>query len=259
MKSLVYSLLLFIGINHDLQAQTMSQSFGTTSVSLPGQSANTTVMLTGGNYFQKQNLENNNNIGLPGYTAQDEIDNDAYLSKDWVKGSVTATDRNIYGADLVFMYDKINGNLYFRKPDSAVVMQADMDKIISFNLLTDKPHVFIKSDFFAGADKNKFYEVLVLNDKNYSLFKFTKREYQQSNDNKAAQAITQSLTSGAYQDKTTYFLYYNSVLKPVELRKAAFLDAMVIKKDKADLYCQNHKGKFNEDYVIKMLNEINQQ
>ena len=260
MKSLVYTLLFFTAINFKLHAQTMSQMFGNTVAFAPvagRPGENVTAQLTGGNYFQKQNIENNNNIGLPGYTSNDAVDENAYFSKEWVKGSVTATDHNTYGSDLVFMYDKISGNLYFRKPDSAIVMQADMDKIVLFYLFTDKPHVFVKSDYFPGADKNHFYEVLVLNDNKYSLFKFTRRVYETSSDNKARQALTEDMTSGSYQDKTSYFLYSNSSLKEVELRKNNFLNAMDADKDKVEQYIHTHKGNFNEEYVAKMLVDLN--
>src|SRR5436189_4240503 len=153
MKSCI-SLLFAIGLYFNLQAQTMSQSFGTvgTYVDVSTNPHEHLTAQSGGNFFQKRNIENNNDLGLPSYASTAE-NVDAYYTKDWVKGSVTTTDHITYDSNLVFMYDKINSKLYFRNPDSSTVMEADITKIISFSLITDKPYLFVKSDFFKGAEK----------------------------------------------------------------------------------------------------------
>ena len=99
--------------------------------------------------------------------------------------------------------------------------------------------------------------MLVLDEKKYSLFKLTRTEFQHTQTSAASQAMTESISPGKYVDNATYFLYANSVLQPVELKKKNFVKAMNADVDKAQKYVDENKGNFNESYVIQMLNTLN--
>ena len=225
---------------------------------------NADAQVTGGNAFQTQNIYtgyavSGNDIVLPVYKGNSDVIGSPFFSKDWVKGSVTTTDKNTFSDNLVFIYDKTENNLYFKNIDSNKIMKADISKISAFNLITDKPHTFIKGDFIDKDYSNKFFEVLVLDEKKYSLFKLTQTHYQQTEVSKASQAMTESISPGKYVDDVTYFLFSNNVLQPVELKKKFFINDMNKDADKTEAYLSKNKGNFNESYVILMLNAINAQ
>ena len=221
-----------------------------------------TIAQVSGNAFQTQNIYtgyaiSGNDVVLPVYKGGSDVQGSPFFSKDWVKGSVTTTDKNTYSDKLVFMYDKTNNNLYVKNTDSDKILKADISKILAFNLVTDKPRTFIKSDLVNKDYTGKFFEVLVLDEKKYSLFKLTQTHYQQTEVSKASQAMTESISPGKYVDNVTYFLLANNVLQPVELKKKIFIKAIGTDADKAEAYTQENKGNFNESYVIAMLNAIN--
>ena len=108
---------------------------------------------------------------LPSYGLNSEGASNTYFSKDWVKGSVTTTDNQTYSEGLVFMFDKVGRQLYFKNVDSATVMQADMSKVSLFSLITDKQHIFIKGDLLNKDFSGEIFEMLVLDEKKFSLLK----------------------------------------------------------------------------------------
>ncbi len=225
---------------------------------------NINAQVTGGNAFQTQSIYtgyalSGNDVMLPVFKGGSDIQGSPFFSKDWVKGAVTTTDKNTYSENLVFMYDKTDNTLYVKNIDSDKILKADISKISSFSLITDKQHTFIKGDLVDRDYTGKFFEVLVLDEKKYSLFKLTRTEFQHTQSSAASQAMTQSITPGKYVDNVTYFLYANSVLQPVELKKKMFIKAISADGDKAQLYINTNKGNFDESYVVSMLNALNVQ
>ena len=258
MKYLFIAFLFAANFHSFLRAQTMSQSFGNTSIYVAGSSPFSTIQLTGGNYFQKSNLVNNNDVVLPSYAPRGEGAINTFFSQDWVEGSVTTTDRQTYSDGLVFMFDKVGRQLYFKKADSATIMEADMNKISLFSLITDKQHVFIKGELLNKNFSGDIFEILVLDETKFSLLKTILSVYQQPSGNSAAQAMTQTLSAGNYADNPVYYVYNANTLQQTELKKKNFLKALGPDELKAELYTQNHHGNFNEAYAVNLLTYINQ-
>ena len=138
-------------------------------------------------------------------------------------------------------------------------MEADESKIYSFSLITDKAHLFMRGDLFSRDYTGKFFEVLVFNDKKYSFLKYTTTSFEPSVTIKASQTMTQSFSTGKYVDKINYFLFYNNILQPVELKKKTFPKALdSTAYDKAEFYIKNNNSNFNELYVTRLLETINE-
>lgn len=216
------------------------------------------------NAFQYQNTYtgyavNGNDIVLPITRGGSDYGGKPYFSKDWVSGSVTTTDKNTFSDKLVFLYDKVNSTLYFKSKDSNTLMKADMSKISSFILSTDKPHTFINGNLIGNAYNGKFFEVLLLDENKYSLFKLTDTHFEHTQTSKASQALTESLSTGNYIDHVTYYIFYKNILQPVELKKKLFPKFMNADADKAEAYMKTNNSNFNESYVINMLDTINEQ
>ena len=146
MKPFLTILIFLFACCSVLQAQTMSQSFGNVFNSVPGATDHETILLTGGNYFQKTNLVNSNDIALSSYSENGASPYDTYFSKDWSEGYVTTIDNKTYSENLVFMFDKAGRQLYFKHNNSDTVMEANMNEVSVFSLVTDKPHIFINEN-----------------------------------------------------------------------------------------------------------------
>jgi hypothetical protein len=215
------------------------------------------------NAFQVQSIYtgyavNGNDVVIPTFNSTTDLSSNQYFNKKWLPGSVTTKDKNTFGDNLVFMYDKVNNDLYYKNADSDKIYKADVMKISSFGLVKDnKEHIFIKGDFVNSDYAGKFFEVLVLNENKYSLFKLTQTEFQHSQTSAASQAMTESISPGSYVDKVTYFLYANHTLTNVDLKKKSFAGYLGADAGKAEAYIKNNKGNFNESYVVAMLNDIN--
>lgn len=203
---------------------------------------------------------NGNDIMLPSYNASAvKIEGSSYFSKDWVKGSVTTTDNVVFSKNLLFMYDKTNNELYYKARDSSVTYKVDREKILAFNLITNHPHIFMKADFFDKDHAGEFFEVLVLDEKKYSLLKYVKAIYEENATSKASQAMTENFSNGRYVDNVKYFLFKNGAATEVMLKKKKFEEVLGVDFDKAEAYLKNHNGSFNEEAAIGLLTEINEQ
>jgi hypothetical protein len=224
-----------------------------------------TQMPDGGNASQGESTYtgyavNSNIFVLPSYAKNGNVDGNPYFSKDWIQGSVTTKDNQAFGQGLVFMYSKVDGRLFFKKTDSAVIMQADPSKISTFTLITDKPHTFIHGDFFSADYRDKFFEVLVLNEKKYSLVKLTTASFVENSGAATAQSMTHTDDlGGSYTDKVKYYIFKNGQQTPVDLKKKSFQNALSADKDKVEKYFKEHSGNFNEAAAVSLITEINEQ
>jgi hypothetical protein len=215
--------------------------------------------ITQGNVFQNNTvIVGTVRSSLPTYKENGEYEGNPFFSKDWVKGSVKTTDNQEFSNKLLFMYDKFTGYLYLKKQDSDTTMVDDKSKIYSFSLVTDKPHIFIRSELFSADYPGKFFEVLVLDDKRYSLLKYTEAVYEKPRTAKAAEK-TVTIAPGRFTDNVTYFISFNKVLQPVELKKKSFVKSLDPNDAaKAEAYIKNNYGDFDESYIINMLDDINE-
>ena len=218
----------------------------------------------GGNASETQStytgyIVNNNNLVLPSYSKNGEVSGNPYFSKDWVKGSLSTKDNQVFSQDLVFMYSKVDGRLFFKKADSTAIMQADPSSISSFTLITDKPHLFMRSDFFTTEYTGRFYEVLVMDEKKYFFLKLTTAEYEENTTGAASQVMTVTSSAGSYSDKVKYYIFKEGQLNQVNLKKKTFENILTSDKEKTEKYFKEHSGSFNEDAAINLLTEINRQ
>lgn len=204
-------------------------------------------------------IVNNNNFVLPTYAHGGDVGGNPYFSKDWATGSLTTVDNHIFSEGLVFMYSKVDGRLFFKQTDSSVVMQADPAKISSFTLNTDKPHTFVRTDAFTKEYSGNFYEVLVRDEKKYSLLKLTTAEFQENTTSAASNVMTVTSSAGSFSDKVKYYISKDGQLTQVSLKKKSFQTTIASDKDKAEKYFQEHSGNFNEDAAIGLITEINAQ
>jgi len=211
-------------------------------------------------YTGKTVTVNGNDVMLPAYASTaDKFEGSSYFSKEWVEGSVTTTDNNVFSKDLLFMYDKVNHELYYKKRDSLATWKVDLTKVAAFSLVTDKSHIFMKADYFNKDYSGEYFEVLLLDEKKYSLVKFVKTTYEQNVASKGAQAMTTNFSTGSYVDNVKYFLFKDGISTEVMLKKKKFEEALGPDSQKAEVYFKDHGGSFNEQAAISVLAEVNAQ
>ncbi len=252
-----FIVILFFAANYScLFAQQTVASSGNIDILPTGQSPFLSMQLVGSNYLGKTNLVISDYNALPTYSVDGVNAANVYFSNDWVKGSVSTIDNKTYSEGLVFMLDKVHHQLYFKKVDSSIIMQTDMSKVSVFSLITDKQHIFIKGDLLRKNLSGNIFEVLILDEKKFSFLKSVSSVYEEMSGNPIAQAMTQS--TGKYVDKPVYYIYNDTLLKKIQLKKKSFAKALGSDESKAELYMQNHQGKFNEAYAINLIMYLNQ-
>ena len=203
---------------------------------------------------------NGNDVMLPSYSqTADKFEGSSYFSKEWAEGSVTTTDHTVFGQNLLFMYDKVNSSLFYKKRDSAVIWKMDLPKVSAFSLNTDKPHIFMKADYFNKDYAGQYFEVLLLDEKKYSLLKSVKTSYEQNAASKGAQAMNASFSDGRYVDEVKYFVFKDGIATEIVLKKKKFQEALGADSQKAEAYFKDHSVSFNEQAAVSVLTEINAQ
>jgi len=203
---------------------------------------------------------NGNDVMLPAYAAtKDKFEGSTYFSKEWVAGSVTTTDNTVFSANILFMYDKMNNELYYKKRDSQTTWKVDLTKVSGFSLQTDRPHIFMRADYFNKDYTGQYFEVLLLDEKKYSLLKYMKVTYEENISSKGSQAMNQNFSTGKYVDNIKYFLFKDGISTEVTLKKKRFEEALGADSEKAQAYFKDHGGSFNEQAAVSLIAEVNSQ
>ena len=203
---------------------------------------------------------NGNDVMLPAYaTTKDKFEGSTYFSKEWAAGSVTTTDNTVFGASLLFMYDKMNNELYYKKRDSQTTWKVDLTKVSGFSIQTERPHIFMRADYFNKDYTGQYFEVLLLDEKKYSLLKYMKVTYEENISSKGSQAMNQNFSTGRYVDNVKYFLFKDGISTEVTLKKKRFEEALGADSQKAQAYFKDHGGSFNEPAAVSLIAEVNSQ
>lgn len=134
-----------------------------------------------------------------------------YLFANWVHGFAISTgDSLLYDIDNLYNYDKISGNLLFRK-DLNSVMQVNKQRVKYFNLFNGKLHpaVFETAPLISGKP---FIEV-VLSTRKYKIYKQTDTKLQRANFHTDG-VIESGNRYDEYQDVVRYYFVKLPADKP---------------------------------------------
>ncbi|HUZ60590.1 MAG TPA: hypothetical protein VMU83_17595 [Hanamia sp.] len=182
-----------------------------------------------------------------------------YFYPNWTSGSVTTIRNKVITKDCLFIYDKITQQLYLKRKDSAI-MEADRDQISAFTLNTDRVHYFVAGGKYDPSKKDDFFEVLVNNDKGYTLLKLIKTKFVKAD-------FTDLLKVGdgdiydKYQDDISYYISYkSSVPKKILLKEKDIKKILPMEKDKITAYFNQNRNANGIDAtfltgLVQSLNE----
>lgn len=181
-----------------------------------------------------------------------------YFNKEWVSGTVTTIDDNVYNLPhLKFMYDKILCTLYTSE-DTIKVFELDKPKIKSFTL-------FIPSDNFSGALTNiDFERVNVINpstffnpivkSNQYSFYKLIKTTFE-----KAEYSTNGIFETGnknnTYTDSYEYYIVLpgGKEFRKIDLKKKSIKQALEKETTKVDNYFNSYKSERVDESFVKNL------
>lgn len=184
-------------------------------------------------------------------------ENNQFFTKDWVNGNVVTVQNETFSSGLVFLYDKANNILYYKMKDSSTIMSVDSRNISSFTLNSnDKAHRFKPGRFFSTEFSNEYVEVLTLADTGYALIKEIKTTQMGEQISDVA-VVTAQEPSAKYKDATSYYIYHNGNIYPVELKKKALVKSMADDNHFMEVLNQQNSDKITESSLALLINQLN--
>lgn len=180
-----------------------------------------------------------------------------FFSPSWTTGTVTTNNNEKFGKNYLFLYDKVRQELFIKLKDSSVVLLADKSQISAFTLNTDRVHTFVPAGTIDPSNKGNFFEVLVRDDSDYSLFKLIKTKFVKA-DERDMEKQSQGEVFDSFQDDVSYFLVKNGTIQTVALRKNNILKAFAPLKNKASEYFNQHSDRdIDEAMLIGVVQYLN--
>ena len=140
-----------------------------------------------------------------------------------------------------------------------MVLLANKDEIQSFSLKDEQGtrYYFVNSKLFTVESPQVFYQVLVYDSAKLSLLKYIKTTLVKA-DYHDMMKVKEGEVNDAFVDKNTYYVVKDGILQPVELKNKS------VKKVFSELnlpyqkYMDDHYQPVNEEYLIDMVQQLNQ-
>jgi hypothetical protein len=185
------------------------------------------------------------------------VEGSQFFSPSWTTGTVTNISNEQFGKNYLFLYDKVRQELFMKLKDSSVVLLADKNQISSFTVNTDKTHNFVAAGTYDPSNKGNFFEVLVKNDKGYSLFKLTKCKFVKA-DERDMEKQRLGEVYDSFQDQVTYYIFKDGVVQTVALRKNNILKVLSPVRDRVSGYFDQHSDSaIDEGFLLGAVQYIN--
>ena len=195
--------------------------------------------------------------GLQTYHSTN-VEGSQFFSPLWTTGTVTTTGNEQFGKNYLFLYDKVRQELFMKWKDSTIVLLADKSQINAFTLNTDRVHSFVTAGVYDPSNKGNFFEVLVKDDKGYSLFKLIKTKFVKADEHRDIESQATGEIDDAFKDQVSYYLVRNGAAQAVSLRKRSILKVMTPVKDKISGYFDQHPDTpVDEGFLINAVQYIN--
>jgi len=181
-------------------------------------------------------------MGIQSY-GSNKVEGSQFFYPTWTSGSVTTINNEVISKNYSFLYDKVRQQLFIKREGSSLVLLAEKDQMRGFTLNTDKVYNFVSASVYDPSDTTNFFEVLVSNNKGYSLLKLVKATFE-----KADQTDMVSMKDGDMSDKfvddiSYYISYNNGIPKKITSKEKSIEKAFPSVKGKiADYYNQHGKG-----------------
>ncbi len=188
-----------------------------------------------------------------------QINGSQFFLPAWSKGEVVTIHKEVYNEDLQFLYDKVRQEIFIRKKDSALVLLANKDEIVSFSLKDEegKQYNFVNSKLFTDETPQIFYQVLVYDSTKLSLLKYIKTTLVKA-DYHDMMKVKEGEVDDAFVDKDIYYIIKpDGVLQPVKLKIKSVKKVFSELNIPYQKYMNEHYQSVNEEYLINMVKELN--
>jgi hypothetical protein len=186
------------------------------------------------------------------------VEGSQFFSPSWTTGTVTMINNQQFASRYLFLFDKVRQELFVKIKDSPIVIQADKDQIGSFTLLTDRVHSFVAAATLDPSNKGNFFEVLVKDNKGYSLFKLVKTKFIRADQHRDIETQAMGEVTDSFQDQVSYYIIRNGVVQTVALRKNNISKALSNEKDKVSAYFDKRSDSpIDESFLIGLIEYIN--
>jgi hypothetical protein len=181
-----------------------------------------------------------------------------FFANKWLKGSVLSVKNEKLSENYLFAFDKVRQQLFLKFKDSADVMVAKKDLIASFTLLSDRPHEFAPAEKYGLNKTGDFVEILVNDDKGYTLLKLVTTEFVKA-DPRDIEKQQKGDIYDAFVDNTTYYVIYNhSAPQEVTLKEWNIKKNLKAGKDKVSQYFdQQSNSEVDEAFLVGLVQYIN--
>jgi|SRR5579863_552634 len=188
-----------------------------------------------------------------------EVKGSQFFLTDWSPGEIVTIHKEVFNADLQFIYDKVRQEIFIRKKDSALILLANKDEVESFSLKDNQgtQYNFVNSKLFTNETPEVFYQVLVYDSTKLSLLKYIKTMFVKA-DYHDMMKVKEGEVYDAFVDKYIYyFVQPDGVLKPVELKTKSLKKVFGEMNIPYENYMKIHYQPVNEEYLIDMVKELN--
>ncbi|SRR5579871_24263 len=187
------------------------------------------------------------------------VNGSPFFSPEWSSGSVTTVFNETFGKNYLFLFDKVRQELFMKQSDSPSIFLIDTKQINSFTLNTGKSHIFISSSFYDSSGVGSFFEVLVKNDKGYSLLKKIKTKFVPG-DPRDIEKQRLGEVYDSFQDDIKYFIsLQDGRTQQINLKEKSIIHSLSQQKNKVETYLAVHKEDLiDEEFLKKLIEFINQ-
>jgi len=184
------------------------------------------------------------------------VEGSQFYFPNWSAGAVFTLTNEKIGKNFLFLYDKVRQELFIKMKDSSTVLLADKTQISSFILSTNGTHTFVPSATYDPSHAGNFFEMLVKNERGYTLLKLVKAKFVKADERDMEKQRLGEIYD-SFQDQITYYIYNNGALQPVTFKERSILKALAPVKDKASGYLNQHSGTVDEPYLISLIEFVN--
>lgn len=197
--------------------------------------------------------------GIQSY-SNSNVKGSQFFYPTWLPGSIVTSGNETISGKYVFLFDRVRQELFIKPKDSSVVLLADKAQIQSFTLNMDGNHVFVPDTKYKNSASDiNFYEVMELNDKGYSFFKFVSTKFEKANPNDMVKVRNGDL-SDEFVDNTVYYLYSSGTgLNKISLNEKSILKGVDPSKQAIakTFFTQHGSDKVDESFVIGLVKSLN--
>jgi hypothetical protein len=192
--------------------------------------------------------------GLQNYSTGN-VKGSRYFFPRWSVGKLVSSTGFVFSDSYVFLFDKINQDIYVRGKDSSDIYLVNKPQIENFEL---GEHAFLPGSKINGADPNNFYELIAGNNENFTLYKLIRTKFVKF-DNSDLEKIKMGDFEDEFKDEISYYVASkDSPVKKITLSEKKLVQAFPEQKQKINEYYNQHQADISPDqFAAGLIDYLN--